>query len=245
MNIRIKDKSSILEKICHDTNQTPSEIVETFVDALYPLYLEYKNRRNAEIEKRSFNQILSDFFKHMFNYNVENLEIAPKLIEITNSLLGIKTHMGASIFDIKLDFDKRAISYHIGYQTCATSTYLFTAFAISVELNQDYIQISQLVFKPLLENTRITDDELRETEALIQEFVEDTFSKELLPYVNLSIHLYVIGSHPFSASSDLHQHIQIELTFKADSANHVPSMEKMGTIANVVQLAVTKELLRQ
>jgi hypothetical protein len=99
------------------------------------------------------------------------------------------------------------------------------------------------VFEPLLENTQITGNDLSETKDLIRDFVEDMFSKELSPFVNMSVRLHLMGSHPFGASPDLHEHIQIELTFKADSANHIPSIEKMGTIAKEVQYAVITELL--
>jgi hypothetical protein len=246
MNIEIKDDSSkILEKICRNTNQTPSEIIESVIDALYPLYLDYENRRNADIEKRSFDQILSDLFKHIFNSTVQNLEVAPKLIEITDRLLGIKNHIGASVFDIKLDFDKRAILYDIGYQICTSSTYVYTALLISVELNQDYVQISQLVYEPVLESTQITDADLSETEDLIQDFIEDTYSKKLLPFVNLSVQLYKMGSHPFDAKADLYEFLQIELTLKADKANQIPPIEKMGTLTNEVKYIVREKLLKK
>jgi hypothetical protein len=246
MNIKIKDDTSkILEKICRNTNQTPSELIESFVDTLYPLYLDYMNRINADIEKRSFNQILSDLFKHISNSTVENLELAPKLIEITDSLLGIKNHIGASVFDIKLDFDKRTISYDLGYQVCTSSAYVYTALAISVEMNQDYIQISQLMYEPVPESMQITNADLSGTEDLIQDFIEDTYSKKLLPLANLSVHLHMMGSHPFEAKADLHEFIQIELTLKADEASNIPPIEKTGTLANEVRDVVREKLLKK
>lgn len=167
MNIKIKDDSSeILEKFCRNTSQTPSKVIESLIDVLYPVYLDYEKRRDAEIEKRSFNQVLSDLLRHISNSTVENLDVAPKLIETTNRVLGIKNYIGASIFDIQLDFDKRSISYFVGYRSCTNLNYAFTALAISVEINQDHIQISELVYEPILESQEITDIELREIEGL-------------------------------------------------------------------------------
>jgi formylmethanofuran dehydrogenase subunit B len=119
MNIEIRDNSNdILEKICKEMKMNPSQLMGYLLDIVQNLYSDYEHQKDAEIEKESFKAILTNLFLRSFKSKLRTLNVAEKLIESTNELLGIKEYVGAIIHNINPDFDNRSISYSIGYEFC-------------------------------------------------------------------------------------------------------------------------------
>jgi hypothetical protein len=153
MNIEVEDShNKLLEKICNDTKLSPPQLIESLLYVMHFLYSDYERQKNAEVEKRLFSEILTNLFLHSFKSNLRTLDIAKKLIESTNELLGIKEYVGAIIHNINPVFDKRSISYSVGYESCmdAANTYAYKGLLIEVEINQDYIEVSHVVYLPTL-----------------------------------------------------------------------------------------------
>src|ERR687897_3762125 len=106
MNIRIKgDRAAHLGKICKEMKMNPSQLMEYLLDIVQNLHSDYEHQKEAEIEKESFKAILTNLFLHSFKSKLRTLDIAEKLIESTNELLGINVYVGAIIQNINLDFD--------------------------------------------------------------------------------------------------------------------------------------------
>ena len=155
MNIEIRDnKTDLLKKICKETENNPSQLMELIIDVLQNLYSDYERQKNAGVEKTSFKEILTNLFLHSFKSKLRTLDIAQRLIESTNELLGIKEYIGAVIHNINPDFDKRSISYSVGYDFCvdAANMYAYKSLLIEVEINQDYIEVSHVVYMPMFES---------------------------------------------------------------------------------------------
>jgi hypothetical protein len=140
MNIKINDNNSdLLEKICKETKSNPSQLIEYFLGVMHFLYSDYERQKNEGIEKRPFGEILANLFSHSFRSKLLTLDIEKRLIESTNELLGIKYYIGATIYNINPDFEKRSISYAVGYDFCvdAANIYAYKNLEIDVEINQD------------------------------------------------------------------------------------------------------------
>jgi hypothetical protein len=118
MKITIKD-SDILYKISEDTGLPPSKLIENFVSALSFLYSTYNHIKNEGVEKRSFNEILSNLLMQILNSTTDNLDVVPELIAQTSRILGIGNFLSASIYGIHIDFDNRAFSYSVAYTLCS------------------------------------------------------------------------------------------------------------------------------
>src|ERR671923_2132293 len=119
MNIKINDNNSnFLKEICKEAKMNPSQLIDFLLDFMFFLYSDYKRQKNEGVEKRSFSEILTNLFSHSFRSKLLTLDIAENLIESTNELLGIKDHVGAAIYNINPDFEKRSISYVVGYDFC-------------------------------------------------------------------------------------------------------------------------------
>ena len=245
MNIKIKaDKNNLLEKICKETKMNPSQLIEYFLGVMHFLYSDYERQKNEGVEKRSFSEILTNLFSHSLKSKLLTLDIVENLIESTNELLGIKNHIGAAIYNINPDFNRRSISYAVGYDFCvdAANIYAYKNLGIDVEINQDYIEVSYVVYLPTFESMEITDKKLNNTSNLIQEYIKDKYHKEFSPFENIAVELLPIGENPFGTRQEAHQYIEIRLIVKADKATHIPSIEKLSLIAREVHAIVNKEL---
>jgi hypothetical protein len=245
MNIRIKADKAKLEKICNEMKMNPSQLMEHLLNIVQNLYSDYERQKNAEFEKRTFKEILTNLFLHSFKSKLRTLDIAENLIESTNELLGIKEYVGAIIHNINPDFDKRSISYSVGYESCmdAANTYAYKGLLIEVEINQDYIEVSHVVYLPTFAAMEITDRKLNDTSNLIQEYIRAKHRKKFSPFVNIEVKILPIRTNPYGPSSEPIESVGIKLIVKADEATHIPSIEKISPIAREVHAIVHKELL--
>ena len=108
MNIEIKSSNNdLLEKLCKETEKSPSQLIEYLMGIMQHLYSDYERQKNAGVEKKSFSEILTNLFLHSFKSKLRTLDIAENLIESTNELLGIKEYNGAIIHNLSPDFDRR------------------------------------------------------------------------------------------------------------------------------------------
>jgi hypothetical protein len=223
----------------------PSQLIEYLMDIVQHLYSDYERQKNAEVEKTSFKEILTNLFLHSFKSKLRTLDIAERLIESTNELLGIKEYVGAIIHNINPDFDRRSISYSIGYESCVDTTkmYAYKGLLIEVEINQDYIEVSHVVYMPTFAGMEITDRKVNETSNLIQEYIRARHCKKFSHFVNIEVKILSIRSYPYGPSSEPIESVGIKLIVKADKAIHIPSIEKIGLIAREVHAIVHEELL--
>ena len=197
MNIEIKSSNTdLFEKICKETEMSPTQLIEYLMDIVQHLYSDYERQKNAGVEKTSFKQILTNLFLHSFKSKLRTLDIAQRLIESTNELLGIKEYVGAVIHNINPDFDKRSISYSVGYDFCvdAANMYAYKSLLIEVEINQDYIEVSHVVYMPMFESMEITDKKVNDTSNLIQEYIRAKHRKKFSPFVNIEVKILPIRS---------------------------------------------------
>lgn len=248
MDIQIKaDKTNHLEEICKEMKMDPSQLMEYLLDILQNLYSDYERQKNAGVEKESFKKVLTNLFLHSFKSKLRTLSIAEKLIESTNELLGIKEYVGAVIHNINPDFDNRSISYLVGYDFCVDTAnmYAYKSLLIEVEINQDYIEVSHIVYLPTFENMNITDKEVNTTSDLVQEFFKAVYHEEFSPFANIEIKILLIQDNPYGPSSEPSQSIEIRLAVKADKASQIPSIKKIGLIAEKVYFIVMKELVNK
>jgi hypothetical protein len=201
INIKIKaDKNDLLEKVCKETQMNPSKLIEYFLGVIQ--FFDYERQKNEGIEKRPFSEILTNLSLHSFRSKLLTLGIAENLIESTNELLGIKNQIGAAIYNINPDFEKRSISYAVSYDFCvdAANIYGYKNLAIDVEINQDYIQVSHVVYLPTFESMEITDKELDNTSNLVQEYIRDRHRNKLSPFTNTAVELLYVGENPFGSA---------------------------------------------
>jgi hypothetical protein len=246
MNIEVKDgNNKLVERICKEIEMNPSQLMEFFLGVMNFLYSDYERQKNEGIEKQSFKEILTNLFLHSFKSKLRTLDIIEKLIESTNELLGIKNHIGASIYNINPDFDKRSISYVVSYDFCVDAAHVngYKNLGIDVEINQDYIEVSHVAYVPTFESMEITDKKMVNTSKLIQEYIRAKHCKKFAPFANIAVELLPIGENHFSPSLETHQYIGIKLIVKADEATHIPSIEKISPIAREVHAIVHEELL--
>jgi hypothetical protein len=243
MKIKVKvDKAIHLGKICKEMKMNPSQVMEYLLDIMQNLYSDYERQKNAEVEEESFKDILANLFSHSFKSKLRTLDITENLIESTNELLGIKAYVGAIVHSINPDFDKRSISYSISYDFCvdASNTYAYKALAIDVEINQDYLEVSHVVYVPTFENNEIADKRIDYTSNRVQEFFKGVYHEEFSPFANIEIKLLPIRENPYSPEPC--EYIAIKLIVKADKAENIPSIEKIGPIAGRVHSIVIEEL---
>jgi hypothetical protein len=193
--MNIESNTDLLEKICKETEMSPTQLIEYLMDIVQHLYSDYERQNNEGIEKRSFSEILTNLFLHSFKSKLRTLDIAKKLIENTNELLGIKDHIGACVHNISTDFDNRSISYIVGYDYCvdAANIYAYKSLLIEVEINQDYIEVSHVVYVPTFESMEITDKKVNNTSNLIQEYIRAKHRKLFSPFANIVVELLPIG----------------------------------------------------
>ena len=243
MNIRIKaDKANHLGKICNELKMNPSQLMEYLLNITQNLYSDYERQKEAEVEKESFQEILTNLFSHSFRSKLRTLDITENLIESTNELLGIKEYVGAVVHNLNPDFDERSISYSIGYDFCvdAANMFAYRALVIEVEINQDYLEVSHVVYVPTFESKEITDKRIDHTSNLVQGFFKDVYHGEFSPHANIEIKLLPIRENPYSPEPC--ESIAIKVIVKADKATHIPSIEKIGPIAGRVHSIVMEEL---
>jgi hypothetical protein len=246
MNIKVKDSQiKLVENICKETKMSPSQLLVHFLDIIQHLYSDYEREKNAEVEKGSFKEILTNLFSHSIKSKLRTLNIAENLIESTNELLGIKEYVGAIIHNINPDFDKRSISYSVGYEYCvgAANMYAYKGLVIEVEINQDYIEVSHVVYMPTFAGMEITEKKVNDTSKLIQEYIRDKHRKKFSPFVNIEVKILPIWTNPYGPSSEPIESVGIKLIVKADKATHIPSIEKISPIAREVHAIVHEELL--
>jgi hypothetical protein len=246
MNIEVKDgNNKLVEKMCKETEMNPSGLIEYLMGIMQHLYSDYERQKNAGVEKTSFKQILTNLFLHSFKSKLRTLDIAERLIEDTNELLGIKEYVGAVIHNINPDFDKRSVSYSVGYDFCvdAANMYAYKSLLIEVEINQDCIEVSHVVYMPMFESKEITDKKVNNTSNLIQEYIRAKHRKKFSPFGNIEVKILPIRTNPYGPSSEPIQSVGIKMIVKADEATHIPSIEKIGLIAKEVHAIVHEELL--
>jgi hypothetical protein len=246
MNIKINaSNTDLLEKICKETEKSPSQLIEYLMGIMQHLYSDYERQKNQGIEKRLFSEILTNLFLHSFKSKLLTLDIAKNLIESTNELLGIKEYVGAIVHNINPDFDRRSISYSVGYDSCvdAANMYVYKGLLIEVEINQDYLEVSHVVYMPTFASMEITDRKVNDTSNLVQEFFKAVYREEFSPFVNIEVKILPIRANPYGPSSEPIQSVGIKLIVKADKATHIPSIEKIGLIAKEVHTIVLEELL--
>jgi hypothetical protein len=227
MNIEIKDNNTeLLKKICKETQMNPSRLIEFFLGIIHSLYSDYERQKNEGVEKRPFTEILSNLFLHSFKSKLTTLEVAENLIERTNELLGIEGYIGAGIYNINPDFERRSICYVVGYDFCvdAAKTYAYVHVEIDVEINQDYIEVSNVFYEPTFENASIPEKRLNILNTLLQEYIRARHREKFSPFANIAIEISLIGENPYGSSLEAHQYIRTKLTVKADSASHIPSI---------------------
>jgi hypothetical protein len=222
---------------------SPSQLMEYFLDIVQNLYSDYERQKNAGVEKRSFNEILTNLFLHSFKSKLRTLDIAQRLIESTNELLGIKEYNGAIIHDISPDFDRRSISYSVSYDFCvdAANIYAYKSLLIEVEINQDHIEVSHVVYMPTFESTEITDKRIDDTSNLVQEFFKGIYREEFSPFVDIEVKILPIRYNPYNLSEPI-KSTAIKLVVKADKAENIPSIEKIGLMAGRIHAIVMEEL---
>lgn len=123
--------------------------------------------------------------------------------------------------NINPDFDRRSISYSVGYDFCvdAANMYAYKALVIEVEINQDYIGVSHVVYLPTFESMEITDKNVNNTSNLIQEYIRARHSKKFSPFANIAVELLPIGENPVGPSLETHQYIGIKLMNHQEDIN--------------------------
>jgi hypothetical protein len=227
MNIRIEaDKADCLHKICKDMKMTPSQLMEYFLDILHHLYSDYEGQKTREVKKEAFKEFLTNLF--LDKAKLQCPDIAERLIESTNELLGIKEYVDAGIYNVYLDLYGKRFLYTIGYEFVdADNMNLFKGLLIDVEINQDYVQVSHRTFPYIHECIELTDKKIEDTSNLVQEFIRDVHHEEFSPFVNFDVEI-----SPTIDSTGKHQTIGIKLIIKADKATHIPSME---TISHLIR----------
>jgi hypothetical protein len=220
----------------------PSQLMEYLLEIIQNLYSDYERQKDAGVEKETFLKILTNLFSHSFKSKLQTLDIAEKLIESTNELLGIKEYVGAIVHSINPDFYEKSISYTVGYDFCVDTANMFVykALEIEVEINQDYIEVSHVVYVPTFESKEITDKRIDYTSNRIQEFFKGVYQKEFSPFANIEIKLLPIRENPYGPEPC--EYIAIKVIVKADEAMHIPSIEKIGPIAGRVHSIVMEEL---
>lgn len=244
MNIEIKaNKTDLLKKICKETEMNPSQLIDYFLDIVQHLYSDYERQKNAGVEKGSLKEVLTNIF--LDKSKLRTPDIAKRLIESTNELLGINEYIDAGIYNIDLDFYSRSFFYTIGYEFCvdAANMNAYKGLLIGVEINQDYIEVSHVVNPPMLENMEITDKKMNYTSNLVQEFIRDIHHEEFSPFVTIEIKIFPIWDYPFGPSSEARQSIGIKLIVKADKVTYMPFIEKISLLIREAHAIVLKELL--
>ena len=247
MNIRIKgDRAAHLGKICKEMKMNPSQLMEYLLDIVQNLHSDYEHQKEAEIEKESFQEILTNLFSHSLKSKLRTLDIAENLIKSTNELLGIKEHVGAIVHNINPDFYERSIFYSIGYEYCigASNTYAYRGLVLEVEINQDYIEVSHVVYLPIFESMDITDNRINDLSNSVQEFFKGVYHEEFSPFVNIEIRILPIRVNAYNLSEPI-QSVGIKLVVKADKAEYIPSIEKISPIAGKVHSIVMEELVNK
>ena len=244
MKIIIKaDKANHLGKICNEMRMNPSQLMEYLLEIIQNLYSDYERQKDAEVEKESFRKILTNLFSHSFKSKLRTLNVGENLIQSTNELLGIIEYIGAIIHNLNLDFYERSVFYSIGYEYCidVSNTYMYRGLVLEVEITHDFIEVSHVVYPPIFESTDLTDHRLNDLINRMQEFFKDVYHGEFSPFANIEIKILPIRVNPYNLSEPI-QHIAIKLVVKANKAEYIPSIEKIGKIAGRVHSIVMEEL---
>ena len=82
--------------------------------------------------------------------------------------------------------------------------YAYKSLLIEVEINQDYIEVSHVVYMPTFESMNITDKKMNDTSNLIQEYIRAKHRKKFSPFVNIEVEILPIGENPYGPSSEPH-----------------------------------------
>jgi uncharacterized protein YpuA (DUF1002 family) len=85
--------------------------------------------------------------------------ISARTIESTNEMLGINEYVDASIYNINSDLYGRSLFYTIGYEFCvdAANSDAYKGLLINVEMNQDYMEVSHVLYLHAVEGIEISD----------------------------------------------------------------------------------------
>jgi hypothetical protein len=154
VNIEISNRD-ILEKICKETDMNPSQLIEYLMDFIQNVYSDYEREKNAGVEKGSFKEVLTNL-----SFDLSRLQtVEDRLIESTNEMLGINEYVDASIYNINSDLYGRSLFYTIGYEFCvdAANSDAYKGLLINVEMNQDYMEVSHVLYLHAVEGIEISD----------------------------------------------------------------------------------------
>lgn len=124
MNIKIRaDKNNLIEKICKETQLNSSQLMEYLMDTMQHLFSLYEGQKNTGVKKGSFKEFIT--YLLLDKSKLRTSDIAERLIESTNELLGIKDYAEAGIYNIYPDFDSRSFFYSIGYEFCVDAADIY------------------------------------------------------------------------------------------------------------------------
>jgi hypothetical protein len=238
VNIEISNRD-ILEKICKETDMNPSQLIEYLMDFIQNVYSDYEREKNAGVEKGSFKEVLTNLSFDLSKFRT----IEDRLIESTNEVLGIKEYVDAGIYNIDPDFYGRSFFYTIGYEFCVDAANLdaYKGLLINVEMNQDYMEVSHVLYLHAVEGIEISDKKANDTSNLVQEFIREINHDEFSPFVNFEVEIF----RTVDGISERRQPIGIKLIVKADNATHMPSIEAISHIIREVHGMVIKKLVAE
>jgi hypothetical protein len=231
MNVEIKDSHyELAGKICNALDLNPTQLMEYLMDFMQDVYSNYERQKNTGVEKGNFKEILTNL-----SFDLSNLRtIEERLIVSTNELLGIKEYIDAGVYNIDPDFYDRRFCYTMGYEFSVDATNMdsYKGLLINVEMNQDYIEVSHVLYLhlPIAENMEISDKKVSDASNFAQEFIRDINREEFSPFVNFSVEVFPI----VDSQSNRWQTIGIKLIIKADKAAYVPSIETITRIIKEV-----------
>jgi hypothetical protein len=237
MNIEVKDNHNrLLEKICKEIEVNQSQLVEYLLDLMQNVYSD-EREKNAGVEKGSFKEVLTNL-----SFDLSRLRtIEDRLIESTNEVLGINEYVDASIYNIDPDLYGRSIFYTMGYEFCVDATDLdaYKGLLINVEMDQDYLKVSHVLYLHAVEGIEISDKKANGTSNLAQEFIREINRKEFSPFVNFDVEIFPI----VDSISERPRTIGIKLIVKTDNATHMPSIETISHIIREVHSMMIEKLV--
>jgi len=115
----------------------------------------------------------------------------------------------------------------------------YKGLLINVEMDQDYLKVSHVLYLHAVEGIEISDKKANDTSNLAQEFIREINREEFSPFVNFDVEIFPI----VDSISERRQPIGIELIVKADNATHMPSIETISHIISEVHSMVIKKFV--
>jgi hypothetical protein len=119
----------------------------------------------------------------------------------------------------------------------AANTDAYKGLLIRVETNEDFIEVSHVLYLHTVESMEITDKEGNDISKFVQEFIRDINREEFSPFVNFDVEVF-----PIVDSTSERSQTGIKLIVKADKAAHMPSIESISHIIREVHNIVIRKL---